>query len=87
VVERRRDPNLQRTDERPPTVRRRNTDLHARVNGDLALQFDDVRLTSYAGLELFQRYLRGIGFNAMVRTAFRGGPSAATSGSWRWCAC
>ena len=61
-------------------MRRRNTDLHARVNGDLALQFDDVRLTSYAGLELFQRYLREIGFNAMVRTAFRGVPLSGDFG-------
>jgi len=53
-------------------VRRRNTDLHARVNCDLALEFDAVHLTSYAGLELFQRYLRGMGFNKMIRIAFRG---------------
>ena len=72
MVERRRDPNLQRTTERPPRVRRRNTGLHARVNGDLMLEFGDVNLTSYAGLELFQRYLRRIRFNALIRTAFRG---------------
>ena len=53
-------------------MRRRNTDLHARVNCDLALEFDAVHLTSYAGLELFQRYLRGMGFNKMIRIAFRG---------------
>jgi hypothetical protein len=46
--------------------------LHARVNGDLSLEFDEVHLTSYAGLELFQRYLRTMRFNAMIRTAFRG---------------
>jgi hypothetical protein len=46
--------------------------LHARVNCDLALEFDAVHLTSYAGLELFQRYLRGMGFNKMIRIAFRG---------------
>jgi hypothetical protein len=55
-------------------VRRRNTDLHARVNGDLTLDFGEVTLTSYAGLELFQRYLRRMRFNGMIRTAFRGAP-------------
>jgi hypothetical protein len=55
-------------------VRRRKLDLQARVNGDLPLQFDDVQLTSYAGLELFQRYLRRMRFNSMIRTAFGGAP-------------
>jgi hypothetical protein len=48
--------------------------LRARVNGDLQLQFADVALTSYAGLELFGRYLRATRFNAVVRTAFAGMP-------------
>jgi hypothetical protein len=43
--------------------------LRARVNGDLPLEFADVGLTSYAGLELFGRYLRQIRFNALVREA------------------
>jgi hypothetical protein len=51
-------------------VRRRNTDLHARVNGNLAFEFTGTKLTSYAGLELFDRYLRRIGFSDLVRTAF-----------------
>jgi len=55
-------------------VRRRKTDLLARVNGNLALDFGSVRLTSYAGLELFSRYLRTMRFNALVRTAFSGAP-------------
>jgi hypothetical protein len=55
-------------------VRRRNTDLHARVNGDLTLEFEEVQLTSYAGLELFERYLRTMRLNEMIRTAFRGAP-------------
>jgi hypothetical protein len=46
--------------------------LRARVNGDLPLEFADVTLTSYAGLELFGRYLRQTGFNAMVRHAWVG---------------
>jgi hypothetical protein len=54
-------------------MRRRNTELQARVNGNLAFDFGEVRLTSYAGLELFSRYLRTMRFNDLVRTAFRGG--------------
>jgi len=50
-------------------VRRSRTDLRARVNGDLSLEFGDVALTSYAGLALFGQYLRGTGFNQTVRTA------------------
>jgi len=53
-------------------VRQRNTDLHARVNRNLPLEFTEAKLTSYAGLELFDRYLRRIGFNDLVRTAFSG---------------
>jgi len=53
-------------------MRQRKLDLRARVNGDLQLEFGDVALTSYAGLELFARYLRRTGFNTMVREAFAG---------------
>jgi Transposase DDE domain group 1 len=53
-------------------VRRSRTDLRARVNGDLPLEFADVALTSYAGLELFGQYLRATGFNATVRAACAG---------------
>lgn len=55
-------------------MRRRKADLHARVNGDLQLEFGDIALTSYAGLELFGRYLRATRFNAVVRDAFAGAP-------------
>ena len=51
-------------------MRRRKSDLHARVNRNLPLEFDDVRLTSYAGLELLERYLRTRRFNQLVREAF-----------------
>ena len=54
-------------------MRRRKTDLTARVNGNLQLEFGDVALTSYAGLELFGRYLRMMGFNRLVREAFPAG--------------
>ena len=53
-------------------MRRRKLDLPARVNGDLQLDFGDVALTSYAGLELFARYLRRTRFNRLVREAFAG---------------
>jgi hypothetical protein len=38
----------------------------------LPLEFTDVALTSYAGLELFGRYLRATGFNRVVRDACAG---------------
>ena len=55
VVERWCNPTPSSTHERPLPVRRRKSDLHARVNRNLPLEFDDVRLTSYAGLELLER--------------------------------
>ena len=51
-------------------MRRRNTELRARVNGELAFEFTETERTSYAGLELFDRYLRGIRFGDLIRTAF-----------------
>ena len=53
-------------------MRQRKLDLRARVNGELRLHFGDVALTSYAGLELFTRYLRRTRFNTLVREAFAG---------------
>jgi hypothetical protein len=58
--------------ERPPKVRRRKSDLSARVNGNLQLEFGNIALTSYAGLELFRQYLRSMQFNKLVREAFSG---------------
>jgi hypothetical protein len=43
------------------------------------LHFGDVALTSYAGLELFARYLRWSRFNTLVREAFAG---TATGGDY-----
>ena len=51
-------------------MRRRKSDLHARVKRNLPLEFDDVRLTSYAGLELLERDLRTSRVNQLVREAF-----------------
>ena len=48
-------------------MRRKKTDFQRRVNGDVAIEFGDEGMTSYAGLELLIRYLRRIGFNARVR--------------------
>lgn len=53
-------------------MRRSKADLRARVNGDLPLEFADIALTSYAGLELLSQYLRATGFNATVRAACAG---------------
>jgi len=70
VVESKVPPKASSTNERPLTVRRRNTDLHARVNGNPGFEFTEAKLTSYAGVELFDRYLRRMGFGDLVRTAF-----------------
>ena len=51
-------------------MRRRKSDLHARVKRNLPLEFDDVRLTSYAGLALLERDLRTRRVNQLVREAF-----------------
>lgn len=53
-------------------MRRRNTELHARVNGNLTLEFGEVNLTSYAGLELLQRYLRRMDLDGMIGRCFQG---------------
>lgn len=48
-------------------MRRRKADLQARVNQDVALEFTEEGLTSYAGLELLLRYCRRIQLNALLR--------------------
>ena len=53
--------------ERPPAVRYRKADLHAFVKSDLAFEFTEARLISYAGLELFRRYLRLSQLNVLLR--------------------
>ena len=52
-------------------MRQRKRDLGARVNGNLALRFTAEGLTSYSGLELFRRYLRGVSFSARLRRHLR----------------
>ncbi len=58
-------------------MRRRKADLPLRVNGPLALEFTAEGLTSFAGLELFTRYLQRIDFNRRLRRKLRG-PRLAT---------
>ncbi len=53
-------------------MRRRKADLSRRVNGDLHVEFSATGLTSYAGLELFSRYLRAIEFNKLLRQHLAG---------------
>ena len=48
-------------------MRRKKADLRGRVNHNLGIEFTAEGLTSYAGLELLIRYLRGIGFNGQLR--------------------
>jgi hypothetical protein len=45
--------------------------LRRRVKGDLKVEFSEQGLTSYAGLELFGRYLRWIGLNGRIRHHLR----------------
>ena len=53
--------------ERPLAVRQRKTNLRARVNGDLRVEFTESGLTSYAGLELLIRYFRSIRLSDAIR--------------------
>ncbi len=62
-------------------MRRRKADLPGRVNANLALEFGDLQLTSYAGLELFNQYLRRVEFNRVVREAFAGAPLGGDFGA------
>lgn len=48
-------------------MRQRKTEISARVNGDLRLEFTGTGLTSYAGLELLIRYFRAIDLNGLIR--------------------
>jgi hypothetical protein len=48
-------------------VRQGKAHLHARVNGNLTLRFAARGLTSFSGLELVRRFLRGLGFSDRLR--------------------
>ena len=44
----------------------------AGVKGDLRIEFAAQKLTSYSGLEMFDRFLRRIDFDGRLRGAFAG---------------
>ncbi len=48
-------------------MRQGKAHLHARVNGNLTLRFTAHGLTSFSGLELVWRFLRGLDFSARLR--------------------
>lgn len=51
-------------------MRLRNSEIHGRINGNLEIEFTDQKLTSFSGLELFNRYFRATGLRAGVQKAF-----------------
>ena len=52
-------------------MRLRNSEIHDRINGNLSIEFTDQRLTSFSGLELFNRYFRTIGLRDLIKRTFR----------------
>ena len=52
-------------------MRLRNSEIHARINGNLSIEFTDQKLTSFSGLELFNQYFRAIDLRNQIKTAFR----------------
>ncbi len=63
----------------PSSLQRKPTDRETKQTrsaspsqGNLALEFGPIQLTSYAGLELFGRWWQQVGFNALVRDVFAG---------------
>lgn len=61
-------------------MRLRNHDIHDRINGNLEIEFTDERLTSFSGLELLNRYFRGIGIRKMISSVFA---KAGVGGDYR----
>ncbi len=52
-------------------MRRKKAELRTRVKQNLSLEFTEAGLTSYAGVELLGRYLRGLRFNVLLRQHLR----------------
>lgn len=52
-------------------MRLRNSEIHARINGNQQIEFTDQKLTSYSGLELFNQYFRAIDLRTLIKNAFR----------------
>jgi hypothetical protein len=59
------------TDERQLPVRIGKRGFQARIKGDLRIEFGDENLTSFAGLELLRRFLKGLNFFAELHRAER----------------
>ena len=53
-------------------MRLRNSEIHGRINGNLKIEFSDQKLTSFSGLELFNRYFRAIDLRNQIKKALRG---------------
>lgn len=53
-------------------MRLRNSEIHDRINGNLQIEFTDQKLTSFSGLELFNRYFRATELRSKIKAAFRG---------------
>ena len=52
-------------------MRLKNSKIHDRINGNLQIEFTDQKLTSFSGLELFNRYFRAIDLRGQIKKAFR----------------
>jgi hypothetical protein len=52
-------------------VKLRNSEIHERINGNLGIEFSDQKLTSFSGLELFNRYFRAIGLRNHIKAALQ----------------
>ena len=66
-------------------MRRKKADFQGRVNCDVAIEFSEEGMTSYAGLELLIRYLRRIGFNAQLRQHLSAILNGGDFGVVAWC--
>lgn len=61
-------------------MRLKNSEIHGRINGNLQIEFTDQKLTSYSGLELFNRFFRAIDLKGQINSAFR---SCGIGGDYR----
>jgi len=52
-------------------VRLKNSGIHSRINGNLEIKFTDEKLTSFSGLELFNRYFRAIKLKEIITGFFK----------------
>lgn len=52
-------------------MRLKNSGIHARINGNLEIKFTHEKLTSFSGLELFNRFFRAIKLKEMITDFFK----------------